>query len=158
MFGKPYAEYLRFQAPVLVAVIVVGIARLVLSLAGLPDSVVRFVPMTAVALVGLLYYGLRVGRTGFGTYRHILPLVLNQTVLVNTIAIVGIAISAAGSPNIYDAPEMRGPFGANATPLSHALAHLTIGNIVPTFLGWGIASLIMRFAGRPARTGAEARG
>ena len=55
-------------------------------------------------------------------------------------------------------PAMRGPFGANATPLAHSLAHLTIGNIVPTFLGWGIASLVMRFAGRPAPADAEARG
>src|SRR5262245_12006271 len=121
MFGKPYSEYLRFQAPILIAMVIVGAARLGLSLAGLPDSTVRWVPMTAVDLVGIVYYGVRVGRSGFGSYRHLLPLVLNQSVLLSAIVIIGIAISASGYPNIFHEPEMRGPGDQIATPLQHAL-------------------------------------
>ena len=49
MFGKPYSEYLRFQAPILIAMAVLGLLRLGLSIAGQPDSVVKFVSVTAVS-------------------------------------------------------------------------------------------------------------
>ena len=59
MFGKPYSEYLRFQTPFLVAMAVVGVLRLGLSLAGQPDSIVKFASMTAVGFAtGLLGLGI----------------------------------------------------------------------------------------------------
>lgn len=150
MFGKPYAEYIRFQWPVLAVIAVVGLARLALSLAGMPNSVVRFVSVTVVGFAGFVYYGLRVGRTGFGTYRHLVPLIFNQGLVVNAIAIFAIALGMVGWPNIYDAPEFRGPGGENVSPTVHILAHLFIGTTVPVLIGWAIASLVMRFGGRPA--------
>ncbi len=73
MFEKPYADYVRYQAPILVAVAVVGLARLGLSLAGMPNSMVKHVSVTAVGFAGIFYSALRVQRTGFGSYRHMLP-------------------------------------------------------------------------------------
>jgi hypothetical protein len=153
VFGRRYADYVRFQRPWLLTIAAVGALRLVLSLVGVPDSVVRFLPMTLINLCGVVYYGLRVGPTGFGSYRHLLPLVLNQNLVVNGIAILGIVLAALGLPNIYDTPEFRPPFGRGPTtsPASHALAHLVIGNTVPTLINWGLGSLVMLIAGRPGR-------
>ena len=149
MFGKPYAEYLRFQTPFLIAIAVVGLARLVLSMGGAPDSSVKYVSMTVVFFAGIVYYGLRVGRAGFGTYRHILPLVFNQGVVFHGVAILGIALSANGLPNVFDAPEFRDPGGsATTTALPHALSHLFIGTTVGTLGGWGAGSLILATLGR----------
>jgi len=159
MFGKPYAEYLRFQAPFLVAIAAVGFTRLAVSLAGYPTSLVKYVSMTVVFFAGLVYYGLSVGRTGFGTYRHLLPLAFNQGLVFHAVAIIGITLSANGLPNVFDVPEFRGP-GATAetTALPHALSHLFIGTTVGTLVGWGVASLVMVIGGRPRRQDANGAG
>ena len=152
IFGKQYSEYLRFQAPVLIALTVVGLARLVLSLAGLPDSVVKFVSMSVVGLVGIVYYGLKVRPSGFGSYRQMLVLIFNQGLLVNGIAILGICLAVAGMPNIYDVMEFRGPFAtAETTPLQHGLAHLLVGTTVGTLVGWTVGSIVMALFGRARR-------
>ena len=152
MFGKPYADYIRYQMPLLVAILVVGLLRLVLSTAGQPNSVVKYVSMTVVALVGVVYYGLRVGPSGFGGYKQLLPLIFNQAVIANGIAILGIGVSAMGLPNIYDAPEFRGPGGGpDTSPLAHAMAHLFIGTTVGTLVSRALGCLVMRVAGRPPR-------
>ena len=41
IFGKTMGEYLRFAAVILALVVVVGVARLALDLAGVPAAVVR---------------------------------------------------------------------------------------------------------------------
>jgi len=89
MFGKPVAEYLRFQRAWLILIAVVGLARLGLSLAGLPDHTVMFLSMTVAGWLAVLYYGMAVHTRGFGTYRHLLPLMLFQVVLVQAIAVLG---------------------------------------------------------------------
>ena len=152
MFGKPYSEYIRFQAPVLAVVAVVGLIRLVLSITGQPDSVVKFASMTAAGFAGIIYYGVRVRPGGFGSYRHLLPLIFNQGLVANGIAILGIGLSVLGLPNIYDATEFRGPFAtAQTTPLQHALAHLLVGTTVGTLVGWCLGALAMLIGGRPRK-------
>jgi hypothetical protein len=144
MFGKPVAEYLRFQKVWLFVIAAVGLARLGLSLAGLPDRSVMWLSMTVVGWVAVLYYGAAVHTRGFGTYRHLLPLMIFQVVLVQAIAVLGILLAIAGLPNIYAAPEFSGPpFARSANQWSHAAAHLTIGIVVPTMLWWGVASLVL---------------
>lgn len=152
MFGRPYSEYVRFQAPILIAMAVVGLLRLVLSIAGLPDSTVKFVSVSAVGFAGIVYYGLRVRHSGFGSYRHLLPLIFNQGLVANGIAILGIGLAVMGMPNIYDVHEFRGPFAtAETTPLEHALAHMFIGTTVGAIIGWGMSSIVMAVFGRTRR-------
>ena len=151
MFGKPYGDYVRFQKTWLILIAVVGFARLALSIYGVPDMTVRFFSMNVVGVVALFYYGLRVGPSGFGSYRHLLPLVFNQNFLTNAIVVLGIALSAMGKPNIFDAPEYRPPFG-QPSPMNHALAHLLLANIAGTLVQWGFTSLVMLIGGRPRRT------
>ncbi len=152
MFGKPYAEYIRYQMPFLAATAVVGLLRLGLSIAGQPNSVVQFASITAVGFASFAYYGAMVRRHGFGTYRHLLPLVFNQGLIANAIAVLGIVLSVYGMPNIYDAPEFRGPFAtAQTTPLQHALAHIFGGTTAGALVGWAFASIVMALFGRPRK-------
>jgi hypothetical protein len=111
--------------------------------------------MTVLGWVAVLYYGVAVHTKGFGSYKQLLPLMLFQVVLVQAIAVLGILLAIAGYPNIYAAPEYSGPpFARSANQWSHALAHLTIGIVVPVLLWWGVASLVLlitkRLAKRPA--------
>jgi len=149
IFGKPYSDYIRFQAPFLAALVVVGLARLALSLAGLPDSTVKFVSVSVVGFAGIVYYGLRVRPSGFGGYRQMLVLIFNQGLIANGVAILGIGLAVTGLPNIYDVIEFRGPFAtAETTPLQHGLAHLFIGTTVGALIGWAMGSIVMALFGR----------
>jgi hypothetical protein len=148
MFGKPYAEYIRYQLPLLIATAAVGLVRLGLSLAGQPDSIVKYVSMSAIGFASFAYYGVSVRRRGFGNYREMLPLVFNQGLIANGIAVLGIALAVAGMPNIYDVQEFRGPFATpETTPLQHALAHLFVGTTVGAMVGWGFSCIFMALFG-----------
>jgi hypothetical protein len=151
MFGKSLAQYLDFQKSFLALIAVVGLARLALSLAGLPHTTVRWLSMNAVFWAGLLYAGVAVHTRGFGGYRQLLPLGIAQTVLMQAIAVLGILLSIAGASNIYAAPEFS--FGVRSQWL-HALSHVTVGIVVPPFVFWGAASLVLlatrSLARRPA--------
>jgi hypothetical protein len=151
MFGRSVSQYLGFQKVFLALIVAVGLARLALSLAGLPDASVRWLSMNAVGWAGALYYGVAVYTSGFGSYKQILPLAFFQTLAQQAVAALGILLSIAGLPNIYTAPEFS--FGV-ASQWLHLLSHLTIGIVVPPLLIWGVASLVMlvtkRVAPRPA--------
>jgi hypothetical protein len=144
IFGKPLSRYIAFQKVFLILIAVIGIVRLVVSLAGAPNTTARFFSMSAVAVIGVFYYGLAVPMRGFGGYRHLLPLCFFQVVLANIIAVFGILLTIAGLHNIYGAIEYSGPFPAIAqNQWAHAAAHLTVGMVVPTVLNWAVASLVM---------------
>ncbi len=140
MFGKRLSQYLDFQKVILGLLAAVGLARLGLSLVGVPNSTVAWLPMNAVAWAGALYYGVAVHTKGFGSYKQILPLGFFQTVLQQAIAVIGILLAIGGYPNIYAAAEFS--VGAQSQWV-HLLAHLTIGIIVLPLLLWGVASLVM---------------
>ena len=157
MFGKRLSQYLGFQKVWLALIAAVGLARLGLSLAGVPDRTVMFLSMTAVGWAAVIYYGVAVHTKGFGSYKHLLPLMIFQVLLVQSIAVAGILLAIAGFPNIYAAPEFSGPpFARSANQWSHALAHLTIGMVVPVLLWWGIGSLALLITKKLARQPAVA--
>src|SRR5437764_13977894 len=104
VFGKSLSEYFYFQRWLIALIIVVGFARLGLSLAGVPTSIVKWVSLTALALVGILYAAIAVPRAGFGGYKHLLPLYLVQASTANIIIAGAIVFSAvSGATNLYSA-------------------------------------------------------
>jgi hypothetical protein len=140
MFGKRISEYLDFQKVALIVVAVVGLLRLALSLAGVPNAKVAYLSMNVVTWAAAIYYGVAVYTRGFGTYRHLLPLGLFQIVVQQAIAVLGILLAIAGYDNVYAAPE----FSFNvANQWLHLLSHLTIGIVVPPFLLWAVESLVL---------------
>jgi hypothetical protein len=78
----------------LLLIIVVGIARLALSLGGVPNSISKWLSITAV--VGLESSILRSGlpTTGFGSYQHLLLIYVLQSPTAQLIIVpaIGVAI------------------------------------------------------------------
>ncbi len=140
MFGKRVSEYLAFQKVPLAVLAAVGLARLGFSMGGLPNATVAWLSMNVVAWGATLYYGAAVQTRAFGSYKQILPLGFFQTVLQQSIAVLGILLSVAGFTNVYAAPEYS--FGGRSQAV-HVLAHLTVGILVPSLLLWGVASLVL---------------
>jgi len=154
MFGKTLSQYFGFQKVALAVTAAVGLGRLALSLAGLPNTSVTFLSMTAVSLLAAVYYGIAAHTQGFGSYKQLLPLAFFQALVAHLIAVLGILLSIAGLQNIFAAPEFSGP--AAGSQWLHALAHLTIGMIGLPLVLWGVGSLAMLVTKWTARGAAVA--
>jgi hypothetical protein len=156
IFGKSATEYFAFQKAIVILIVVVGLLRLAMSLAGFPVSTVRWISLTAMAGVGIIYCAVQVPRTGFGGYKHLLPLFFIQSLTGNVIITGGIALAAiTGRDNIYSVPEYSGPLAGN--PWLHAAGHLLDGLILGPLLGWLVGSAIMFVVRRllPSKAGAS---
>jgi hypothetical protein len=110
VLGKRLSEYFAFQKVFLALIAMAGVARLGISLAGVPDGTAKWFSMTVLAAASIFYYGTAVHMRRFGSYKQLLSLPLIQSVLAKSIAIIGIALTIAGFPNIFGAPEFSGPF------------------------------------------------
>lgn len=145
IFGKKISEYVAFQTWILLAIIATGILRPVLFELGVPSRYLTFVSMTAVSLVGLVYYGIRVHTTRFGTFKHLLPLVLFQSGLSGVISAAGVSLAGiTRKPNIYTAPEFSN--APNYWP--HAIAHVLGGFTIVPLVSWLLAAAVMGIAKR----------
>jgi len=142
MFGKTVTQYLGFQKVVLVLIVLAFLVRLALSLAGTPNSVAKWISVTVVLLAGVVYYGVAVYTSGFGSYKQLYPLVLFQSLLREGLVALAIVLAIiTGTDNIYTAPEYSG--GGDGKNWLHVLAHLVIAAVILPLVSWGISSLIM---------------
>lgn len=149
IFGKRLSEYVEFCKVFIVVVLAVGIVRLALSLAGMPNSTVKWFSTTGVLWIGILYYAIRVHTSGFGSYKHLFPIVALPQFAVQAIAIVAIGISIfTGNDNIYSAPEYA--FGSDGKTWGHLLAHLFIGTTVGSLVGW-LGGCLFMFISKSAK-------
>src|SRR4030095_14070297 len=106
IFGKPLSEYAAFCGIFLILVPLTGIVRLVLSLNGTPNDTVRWISMTAVMWIAVIYCAVRVHTTRFGSYRNLLVLYVLLNLTTQAVSILGIVIAmVSGTPNIFSAPE-----------------------------------------------------
>jgi hypothetical protein len=142
IFGKDFSAYINFQKIILLLILAIGLLRLGLSLGGLPVSVVKWFSITTALFVGLVYYSIRVYTSGFGSYRHLLPLLLIQGLLGQLVTVVGIAIAIyTQKDNIFSLPEYSQTFGGRTW--MHAGGHIILGGIILSLMWWPIAALIM---------------
>jgi phosphate/sulfate permease len=142
MFGKKVGQYLSFQRLFLVAIVVVFVVRLALSLAGTPNATARWVSVTAVLLLGTLYYGVAVHTRGFGSYKQLYPLSLFQSLLGEGLVALGVALAiVTGQDNIYTAPEYSG--GGDGKNWLHVFAHVVVAAVILPLVSWGISSLVL---------------
>jgi len=154
IFGKSVGEYVSFQKVILGLIVVVGVARLGLSLAGAPDSMAKWLSITVVMLIGFLYYSIKVHTTGFGSYRHLLPLLVIQNAVATAIIVLGIAIAiGTGNDNIFSVPEYSG--GTDGKNWTHAGLHVLFGVIASPLVFWLFGSVIM-FVVKKATSGDKA--
>jgi hypothetical protein len=142
IFGKTIGAYLRFAAGIVVLVVAVGVARLVLSLAGAPVSAVKFVSVTTMAVLGVVYLGVRTHTSGFGSYRQLLPLMVITLGAASWVSGFAVVLAmATGQDNIFSIPEYSG--GQDGKTFFHAFAHFFIAPFVAGLIAWGLSSLVM---------------
>ena len=142
IFGKDLSEYVSFAKPFLGLIIVVGVVRLALSLGGVPNSAARWLSITAVIWIGGLYYAIRVHTTGFGSYRHLLPILVLQSLAAQLVIVPGIILAIiTGKDNIYSVPEYA--FGSDGKSWLHVGAHLLVGTTIGPLIGWLVGCVIM---------------
>ncbi len=143
IFGKRLSEYVAFSKPFLMLILVVGIARLALSLGGVPSSIVKWLSVTAVVWIGVLYYSIRVHTSGFGSYKHLLPICVLQSLVAQAIIIAAIILAIfTGNDNAYSAPEYS--FGSDdGKTWLHVGAHMVLGTTFGPLISWLVGCLIM---------------
>src|SRR5437016_975354 len=134
-FGKRLSEYFAFCKLFLGFILVVGIGRLALSLAGAPNSAAKWLSITAVIWIGVLYYAIRVYTSGFGSYKQLLPICVLQGLAAQAIIVPGIILAIfTGKDNIYSAPEFA--FGGDGKTWIHVGAHLLLGTTIGPLIAW----------------------
>jgi hypothetical protein len=142
IFGKSLSEYVRFLRPILGLILLVGVVRLALSLAGVSNSVVKYFSITAVLLIGLVVYSIGVHTKSFGGYKHLLVLIGIQSLVAQAFSAAAVVLAIiTGQDNIFSIPEYSG--GADGKTWGHAGAHLVLATLILTLVGWGIGSLIL---------------
>ena len=142
IFGKHLSEYLAFAKIILLLIVVVGVARLGLSLAGVENSTVKWLSISVVTLIGLVYFAVRVPTSGFGSYKQLLALIVIQQIVAQAIIIAGIVIAiVTRRDNIFSTPEYSG--GGDGKTWLHAGAHLVFGVIGGSLLSWLVGSVIL---------------
>jgi hypothetical protein len=142
IFGKSLSDYVKFESGFLILVLVVGLARLILSLTGVPNSTTKFLSITVVFLLGLLYYSVRVYTSGFGSYKQLLPVLALPVILGSGIVITGIVIAIlTAKDNIFSSPEYS-PGKVDGKNWGHVGGHVVAMFILPLIL-WAVGSLIM---------------
>lgn len=142
MFGKTVGQYLGFQKVILILIVLAFLVRLGLSLGGTPNSVAKWISVTVVMLIGVVYYGVAVHTSGFGSYKQLYPLVLFQTLLGEGLVALAIVLAIfTRTDNIYTAPEYSG--GGDGKTWFHVFAHVVLVPVVLPLISWGLSSLIM---------------
>ena len=142
IFGKPLSQYIAFSKLFLGLILAAGITRLAFSLGGVPNSTAKWFSMTALGLIGVVYYAIRVHTSGFGSYKQLLVICTLQNLVAQGIAIFGIVLSIlTGAGNIFSAPEYA--FGGDGRTWLHAGAHLVFGTTVGSLMPWLFGCVIL---------------
>jgi hypothetical protein len=149
VFGKSLSEYIKFERVFLILILVVGLGRLGLSLAGVPNSKGKFLSLTVLLLLGFIFYSVRVHTSGFGSYKQLYPVLALQWITAQLIIIFGIVLSiATWNNNIYSDAEFSG--GRDGKTWGHVGAHFLFGMVAAPLLLWGLGSVIMLIVKRVA--------
>ena len=141
IFNKPLSEYVAFCGPFLILIPLVGIVRLALSVNGASNTTVRWVTMTGLMVIAVIYCAVRVQTTGFGSYKHLLVVCALLNLTTQIVSIAGIVTArVTGRENIFSAPEYS--FGAGSS-LGHVAAHVFVGTTVGSLVPWLVGSLLL---------------
>lgn len=141
MFGRKLSEYIRFQSWILILIAVVWAIRLGVSLSGASSSLMRWISVTNVLLIGLVYCSIAVHTSRFGSYKQLLGLLFVQGTFAQGLIAAAIVLGIlTGTDNAYTAPEVSG--GGDGKFWLHVVAHLVLAVLVPLFF-WLIGSIIL---------------
>ena len=141
IFRKPLSAYVAFARLFLILVPLMGITRLLLSLNGVPDHTARWFSMTALGMIGIVYFAIRMHSSGFGSYKQLLVVCTLQNLTAQAVSITGIILAIeTNTNNIFSVPEFA--FGSDGKTWFHVGQHLVLGTAGGSIVAWLIASLI----------------
>jgi hypothetical protein len=161
VFGKRVSEYFAFCKPFLGLIIAVGLARLALSLGGVPNSTAKWLSITAVVWLGVLYYAIRVHTSGFGSYKQLLPICFMLSLSAQVVIVPSIILAIfTGHDNIYSIPENF--FGNDGKSWLHVAGHLfiggtTLGPLMGWIVGCGFMFVAKKLSGKEKEVDAPAQ-
>jgi len=113
----------------------------------------KFLSLTVLLLLGMIYYAVRVYTSGFGSYKQLYPIYLLQWFLSQLIIVSGIVIAIlTGKDNIFSAAEYS-PGKTDGKTWLHAASHLIVIVIMPLIM-WALGSLLM-FVTKKVTSGRE---
>jgi len=129
----------------------------VMTRTGIPTipKATEWVSINLVLLVGILYCAIAVQTRGFGTYKHLFPLLLLQTSIAHWLVGMGIILGiVTGHNNVFTAVEHCGVCGADGLKWSHAFGHIVLIPPLVSLVSWLPASAILFVTRKVRRPGA----
>ena len=116
IFGKTPSDYVRFVRVGLLVLVGMGLVRFFVGVSGVPYArATHLTSMTLVVFVLAIVYGQRAAATGFGGYRHLIPVALLLGSTMYGFIIAAILVEGLGgvhgffhSPGSGFAPERMG--------------------------------------------------
>jgi hypothetical protein len=159
IFGKTLAEYARFVRVGIILILLMGVARFIVGVSGVPyEKATHFVSITLLTLLLALVYGHKAAASKFGSYRQLLPATALLAVTMYGFIILAILVESLWGIHGYFHSETtravasRLPSGILRAPAQMSVAfHITgqlIAMPITTAILWGIASLGFRFSRR----------
>jgi lysylphosphatidylglycerol synthetase-like protein (DUF2156 family) len=141
--GHRMREHLRLLGFPFALIFVVWLLRLVLSLTGVPNSIVRFASVTAATALAIVVAIVLMHWRNFGGYASVVVASFLLNVWSEVLIVLAVAFSVLSRiENIYTAPEYSVP-GEDALHLVHMRAHLTFGIGIGTLEGAAMGSLVL---------------
>jgi len=124
-------------------ILIVALGRLALFFAGVPNSAARWLSVTIAIWLGVLYFGIKVHTSGFGSYKQLLPICYLMSITAQLVIVPSIILAIlTGHDNIYSIPENF--FGNDGKTWLHAAAHIFIGGLsLGPLMSWLFGSIIM---------------
>jgi hypothetical protein len=114
----------------------------------------EWVSINLVLVVGILYCAIAVQTRGFGTYKHLFPLLLFHTSIAHCLIGMGIILGiVTGHNNVFTALEHCGVCGADGLKWGHALGHIFLMPPLVSLISW-LPALGILFVTRKVRPGA----
>lgn len=108
-YGKRLARYARFVRVGIVLIVLIGLARFAAGVMGVPyERATHLVSITIATLVLAVVYGARAAATGFGTYRHLLPMVVMLALAMYGFIVAAILVEGLGGIHGYFHAPGRG--------------------------------------------------
>ena len=141
LFGKSLSDYLNFVRTGILAILAMGVLRFIVGASGVPyDRATHLVSMTVVTALAALIYGQRAKATGFGGYRHLLPIAFLLSATMFGFIILAILVEGFGGiQGWFHAP------GAGNAPAGMGIGQHIVGQLIvlcfSIVMSWGIASL-----------------
>ncbi len=141
LFGKSLSDYLHFVRTGIIAILAMGVLRFIVGASGVPyDRATHLVSMTIVTALAALIYGQRAKASGFGGYRHLLPVAFLLSATMYGFIILAILVEGFGGIHGW----FHAPRAGNA-PAGMGIGDHIVGQLIvlgfSVVLSLGIASL-----------------